>query len=96
MAAIVGPELLFLLLALVVVLVWRGPSALPRLGEAFGKAVKGAREHMPGGARDDADPSADGTVTSAAVTTSSAATTTVATGTTAAPDAPEGEPRPGS
>jgi Sec-independent protein translocase protein TatA len=66
MAAIVGPELLLLLLALVVVLVWRGPSALPRLGEAFGKAVKGAREHMPGGANEDADASADPSVTSSA------------------------------
>jgi Sec-independent protein translocase protein TatA len=47
----VGPELLLLLAALVVVLAWRGPSALPKLGEAFGKAVKGARDNMPGGAK---------------------------------------------
>jgi Sec-independent protein translocase protein TatA len=50
--------LLLLLLALVVVLAWRGPSALPRLGEAFGKAVKGAREHMPGAPKDEADAAA--------------------------------------
>jgi hypothetical protein len=47
----VGPELIILIIALVVVLAWRGPSSLPRLGEALGKAVKGARESMPGGSR---------------------------------------------
>jgi Sec-independent protein translocase protein TatA len=62
----VGPELLLLLLALVVVLAWRGPSSLPRLGEAFGKAVKGAREHMPGAGKDEADGSAGAAAASAA------------------------------
>jgi Sec-independent protein translocase protein TatA len=66
MAAIVGPELLLLIIALVVVLAWRGPLALPKLGEAFGKAVKGARENMPGGAKDDADASAEVSAASAA------------------------------
>ena len=54
-----GPELLLLAIALVVVLVWRGPSSLPRLGEAFGKAVKGARENMPGGAKAESEASAE-------------------------------------
>jgi Sec-independent protein translocase protein TatA len=100
----VGPELLLLAIALVVVLAWRGPSALPRLGEAFGKAVKGAREHMPGGAKDEADAPAGGAATSGAVTTGAVTTGTVTTGTvttgvaatSAVPEAPEGEPRPGS
>ena len=32
-----------LLVLLVLVLLWRGPKTLPRLGEAFGHAVRGAR-----------------------------------------------------
>jgi len=47
MSAIVGPELIVLIIVLVVVLAWRGPASLPRLGESLGKAVKGARENMP-------------------------------------------------
>ena len=58
-----GPELLLLAIALVVVLAWRGPSSLPRLGEAFGKAVKGARENMPGGAKTESEASAEATET---------------------------------
>jgi len=38
--------LLVLVVILIIVLVWRGPSMLPQLGEAFGKAVKGARDTM--------------------------------------------------
>ena len=45
--AIVGPELVILIIVLVVVVFWRGPSTLPKLGEALGKAVKGARDNMP-------------------------------------------------
>jgi Sec-independent protein translocase protein TatA len=68
MPTIVGPELLLLVVALVIVLAWRGPAALPRLGEAFGKAVKGARENMPGGSKteNDAPVGSDATVSSAA------------------------------
>jgi Sec-independent protein translocase protein TatA len=90
----VGPELLLLAIALVVVLAWRGPSALPRLGEAFGKAVKGAREHMPGGAKDEGDASAGGAATTGIATTGVATTGVAAT--SAVPDAPEGEARSGS
>jgi Sec-independent protein translocase protein TatA len=90
----VGPELLLLAIALVVVLAWRGPSSLPRLGEAFGKGVKGAREHMPGGAKDEADASAGGAAPTGAATTGIATTGVAAT--SAVPDAPEGDPRPGS
>jgi hypothetical protein len=45
--AIVGPELVILIIVLVVVVFWRGPSTLPKLGEALGKAVKGVRDNMP-------------------------------------------------
>jgi Sec-independent protein translocase protein TatA len=51
----VGPELVILLVVLVVVIFWRGPSTLPKLGEALGKAVKGARDNMPGSGDDAAD-----------------------------------------
>lgn len=51
MSAIVGPELILLIVVLVVVLAWRGPSSLPRLGESLGKAVKGVRDNMPSGAK---------------------------------------------
>lgn len=40
-----------LIVVLVLVLIWRGPSTLPRLGEALGQAVRGARraaEDEPG------------------------------------------------
>jgi sec-independent protein translocase protein TatA len=43
----VGPELVILIVILIVVIFWRGPSTLPRLGEALGKAVKGVRDNMP-------------------------------------------------
>jgi Sec-independent protein translocase protein TatA len=36
--------LLVLVVILIIVLVWRGPSMLPQFGAALGKAVKGARE----------------------------------------------------
>jgi Sec-independent protein translocase protein TatA len=42
----VGPELLLLLVVLIIVLVWRGPSTLPRLGEAAGKAVSSVRQGL--------------------------------------------------
>ena len=44
--------LLVLIVILIIVLVWRGPSMLPQFGEAIGKAVKGARDTMDR----DADP----------------------------------------
>lgn len=45
-----------LVVLLVVVLIWRGPTMLPRLGEAMGKTVKGVRENLPGTMGDDPDP----------------------------------------
>jgi Sec-independent protein translocase protein TatA len=32
-----------LIIVLAVVIVWRGPKTLPRIGEALGRGVKGAR-----------------------------------------------------
>jgi TatA/E family protein of Tat protein translocase len=41
----IGP-LEILIVALVIVLIWRGPKMLPQFGEALGKAVKSARDTM--------------------------------------------------
>lgn len=38
--------LLVLVVILIIVLIWRGPSMLPQIGAALGLAVKGAREKM--------------------------------------------------
>jgi TatA/E family protein of Tat protein translocase len=38
--------LLILIVILIVVLVWRGPKTLPKLGAAFGRGVKEARREM--------------------------------------------------
>jgi Sec-independent protein translocase protein TatA len=43
--------LLILIVILFILLIWRGPSMLPQLGEALGKAVKGVRDNVDGGAR---------------------------------------------
>ena len=53
--------LLILIVILIVVLIWRGPSMLPQFGEALGKAVKGARDTM------DRDSDASATSTEAKV-----------------------------
>jgi len=58
--AIVGPELLLLLALLIVVLVWRGPSTLPRLGEAAGKAVRSARQGLQDRSKDAEDEAGGG------------------------------------
>lgn len=36
--------LLILIVILIIVLIWRGPTMLPQIGAALGKAVKGARD----------------------------------------------------
>lgn len=46
-----GDALLVLLVILAVVLVWRGPKTLPKLGQALGRGVKEARREI-----DSADP----------------------------------------
>ena len=35
--------MLILIVVLVLVVIWRGPKTLPRLGEAFGRGVKEAK-----------------------------------------------------
>ncbi|MBX3032249.1 MAG: twin-arginine translocase TatA/TatE family subunit [Chloroflexi bacterium] len=37
---------LILVVVLVLALMWRGPKMLPKLGEAFGKGVKDARDEF--------------------------------------------------
>ena len=37
-----------LVIILVVVLIWRGPKTLPKLGKAFGQGVKEARQEIDG------------------------------------------------
>jgi Sec-independent protein translocase protein TatA len=52
--------MLVLVVLLILVLIWRGPKMLPRLGEAFGRTVKGVRENLPGAMEDETD-GTDGT-----------------------------------
>lgn len=37
---------LLLVVILVLVLLWRGPKTLPKLGEAFGRGVKSVRDEV--------------------------------------------------
>jgi Sec-independent protein translocase protein TatA len=48
-----------LVVLLVVVLIWRGPAMLPRIGESLGRTVKGVRENLPGAMDEEARDSAD-------------------------------------
>lgn len=51
--------LLVLIVVLVVVLVWRGPRTLPKLGAAFGRGVKEARREFDEARGDAPDRSKD-------------------------------------
>jgi Sec-independent protein translocase protein TatA len=56
---------LVLLVILVLVLLWRGPSTLPKLGQALGRGVREARDAATGddaSARTDADATTPGGV----------------------------------
>jgi Sec-independent protein translocase protein TatA len=44
-----------LVIALIVVIIWRGPKTLPLLGRAFGQGVKEARKEIDGTKGDDAE-----------------------------------------
>jgi Sec-independent protein translocase protein TatA len=44
-----------LVIALIVVIVWRGPKTLPLLGRAFGQGVKEARREIEGMKHDEAE-----------------------------------------
>ena len=40
-----GPDvLIILIIVLILVLMWRGPKTLPKIGQALGRGVKNARE----------------------------------------------------
>jgi Sec-independent protein translocase protein TatA len=54
----VNDVLVLLIIALVVVLMLRGPKMLPRLGEALGRGVKDARKEARTAFRDE-DPDTD-------------------------------------
>lgn len=47
--------ILVLIVVLVVVLVWRGPKTLPKLGAAFGRGVKEARREFDDARGDSGD-----------------------------------------
>jgi TatA/E family protein of Tat protein translocase len=49
MGAMVGPGelVLILIVVLFILLIWRGPQVLPKLGEAMGKTIKGFRDELP-------------------------------------------------
>ncbi len=55
--------LLILIVILFIVLIWRGPSMLPQLGEALGKAVKGVRDNVNADAGPDDAPAQAGAKT---------------------------------
>ena len=38
--------IIILVIALIAVIIWRGPTTLPLLGKAFGQGVKEARKEM--------------------------------------------------
>jgi Sec-independent protein translocase protein TatA len=59
MSAIVD-IMLVLVVLLIVVLIWRGPTMLPKIGESFGRTVKGVRENLPGATDDEVTDSVDG------------------------------------
>jgi Sec-independent protein translocase protein TatA len=59
----VGDLLIVLVVILALVLLWRGPKTLPRLGEALGRGVREARNQASAPAEPDettAPPPADG------------------------------------
>lgn len=51
--------MLVLVGGLIVVLIWRGPKMLPRIGEALGKTVKDVRENVPGAIKGDPNESGE-------------------------------------
>ncbi len=58
-----------LVIILVVVLIWRGPKTLPKLGKAFGQGVKEARQEIDGIKTDSRQGEDDGTKTPSPSTT---------------------------
>ena len=56
----VGPQELVIVLVVIlgILLITRGPSMLPRIGEALGRTVKTARTDIPSALRDEPEASA--------------------------------------
>lgn len=52
--------IIVLVILLVIVLIWRGPTMLPRIGESLCRTVKGVRENLPGAMDDEAADRVDG------------------------------------
>ena len=51
-----GPDILIVLVVvLIVVLMWRGPKMLPKIGEAFGRTVKDTRAEVDAAFKKDED-----------------------------------------
>ncbi len=48
--------LVLLIIALVVVVIWRGPKNLPEIGRMLGRGVKGARTEINSMRKDEDDP----------------------------------------
>ena len=48
--------LVILIIALVVVVIWRGPKNLPAIGQMLGRGVKSARTEMKSMRKDEDDP----------------------------------------
>lgn len=48
--------LVILIIALVVVVIWRGPKNLPAIGHMLGRGVKSARTEMKSMRKDEDDP----------------------------------------
>jgi Sec-independent protein translocase protein TatA len=51
-----GDAMLVLLVILAVVLLWRGPKNLPKLGQALGRGVKEARREVEAAKADEPPP----------------------------------------
>jgi Sec-independent protein translocase protein TatA len=81
-----GDVALVLVVILIIVLIWRGPKTLPKLGEALGRGVREAKaeakEFGAGGDAEDAKP--------APTDATKAADTTPATNTTSGPNRTDG------
>ena len=78
-----------LVIILVVVLIWRGPKTLPKLGKAFGQGVKEARQEIDG-IKSDSRQGDDETATASAASSAPPASPAAPT----APTAPTPPPPP--
>ena len=83
----VGQDLiLILVIVLVILLFWRGPKVLPKLGESLGQSISGFRKATKEAEPDDKSAVAEATTTAAATPSAPVASDPPA-------DAGDGEPR---